>query len=154
MALNKSTGNMYAFVSHTYNPMKGECEHSCAYCFMKGKRLLPPLRLELKELKVNLEEGNFIFVGSSTDEWAANVPAEWIEQVLDYCDGFDNRYLFQSKNPARFLEYLDHPVMRKSVLCTTIETNRFYPDIMRNAPLPRERAVAMREIATMESPPM
>ena len=148
MALNKSIGNMYAFVSHTYNPMKGECEHSCAYCFMKGKRLLPPLRLELKELKVNLGEGNFIFVGSSTDEWAANVPAEWIEQVLDYCDGFDNRYLFQSKNPARFLEYLDHPVMRKSVLCTTIETNRFYPDIMRNALLPRERAIAMREIAS------
>ena len=148
MALNKSTGNMYAFVSHTYNPMKGECEHSCPYCFMKGKRLLPPLRLELKELKVNLGEGNFIFVGSSTDEWAANVPLEWIEQVLDYCDGFDNSYLFQSKNPARFLEYLDHPVMRKSVLCTTIETNRFYPDIMRNAPLPRERAIAMREIAS------
>lgn len=29
MALNKSTGNMYAFVSYTYNPLKGECEHSC-----------------------------------------------------------------------------------------------------------------------------
>ena len=152
MALNKSTGNMYAFVSHTYNPMKGECEHSCAYCFMRRKLLLPPLRLELKELKVNLGEGNFIFVGSSTDERAANVPSEWIEQVLDYCDGFDNRYLFQSKNPARFLEYLDHPVMRQSVLCTTIETNRFYPDIMRNAPLPRERAVAMREIANYGIP--
>ena len=78
MALNKSTGNMYAFVSHTYNPMKGECEHSCAYCFMRRKLLLPPLRLELKELKVNLGEGNFIFVGSSTDEWAANVPSECV----------------------------------------------------------------------------
>ncbi|KAA3831269.1 hypothetical protein F3F35_14090, partial [Bacteroides ovatus] len=62
MALNKSTGNMYAFVSHTYNPLKGECEHSCAYCFMRRKLLLPPLHLELKELKVNLGEGNFIFV--------------------------------------------------------------------------------------------
>ena len=109
------------------------CEHSCTYCFMKRNRPLPPLRLELKELKVNLGEGNFIFVGSSTDEWAANVPSEWIEQVLDYCDDFDNRYLFQSK---------------KSVLCTTIETNCFYPDIMRNAPVPQERAVAMREIAS------
>ena len=100
--------------------------------FMRRNRLLPPLRLELKELKVNLGEGNFIFAGSSTDEWATNVLAEWIEQVLDYCDNFDNRYLFQSKNPARFLEYLDHPVMRKSVLCTTLEANRFYSDIMRN----------------------
>ena len=152
MALNKSTGNMYAFVSHTYNPLKGECEHSCAYCFMRRKLLLPPLHLELKELKVNLGEGNFIFVGSSTDEWAANVPSEWIEQVLDYCDGFNNRYLFQSKNPARFLEYLDHPVMKKSVLCTTIETNRFYPDIMRNTPVPQERAAAMQEIANYGIP--
>ena len=42
--------------------------------------------------------------------------------------------------------------MRKSVLCTTIETNRFYPDIMRNAPLPRERAIAMQEIANHEIP--
>ena len=137
---------MYAFVSHTYNPMKGECEHSCSYCFMRRKLLLPPLRLELKELKVNLGEGNFIFVGSSTDEWAANVPSEWIEQILDYCDGFDNKYLFQSKNPARFLKYLEHPVMKKSVLCTTIETNRFYPDIMRNTLVPQERAAAMQEI--------
>ena len=103
MALNKSTGNMYAFVSHTYNPLKGECEHSCPYCFMKRNRPLPPLRLELKELKVNLGEGNFIFVGSSTDEWAANVPSEWIEQVLDYCNGFDNWYLFLVKTSARFL---------------------------------------------------
>lgn len=78
MALNKSTGNMYAFVSHTYNPLKGECEHSCPYCFMKRNRSLSPLRLEQKELKVNLGEGNFIFVGSSTDEWAANVPSECV----------------------------------------------------------------------------
>ena len=102
--------------------------------YIKNKWYLSPYSLNLERLV----EGNFIFVGSSTEEWAANVPAEWIEQVLDYCDGFDNRYLFQSKNPARFLEYLDHPVMRKSVLCTTIETNRFYPDIMRNAPVPQE----------------
>ena len=67
MALNKSTGNMYAFVSHTYNPLKGECEHSCAYCFMRRKLLLPPLRLELKELKVNLGEGNFIGCNSRYD---------------------------------------------------------------------------------------
>lgn len=99
------------------------------------------------KLKIYLGKGNF-----STDEWAANVPAEWIEQILDYCDGFDNRYLFQSKNPARFLEYLDHPVMKKSVLCTTIETNRFYPDIMRNTPVPQERAVAMWKITNHSIP--
>ena len=54
------------------------CKHSCPYCFMKRNRPLSPLRLEQKELKVNLGEGNFIFVGSSTDEWAANVPSECV----------------------------------------------------------------------------
>ena len=42
--------------------------------------------------------------------------------------------------------------MKKSVLCTTIETNHFYPDIMRNTPVPQERAVAMREIANYGIP--
>lgn len=106
-----------------------------AYIKNKWYLLLYSLNLE------SLGEGNFIFVGSSTDEWAANVPSEWIEQVLDYCDGFNNRYLLLVKTSARFLEYLDHPVMKKSVLCTTIETNRFYPDIMRNTPVPQERRV-------------
>ena len=42
--------------------------------------------------------------------------------------------------------------MRKSILCTTIETNRFYPDIMRNTPVPRERAIAMQNIANYGIP--
>ena len=42
--------------------------------------------------------------------------------------------------------------MKKSVLCTTIETNRFYPDIMRNTPVPQERAAAMQEIANYGIP--
>ena len=45
-------------------------------------RPLPPLHLEEKELKVNLGEGNFIFVGSSTDEWAANGLLEWIGNLV------------------------------------------------------------------------
>lgn len=101
---------------------------------------------------MNLGEGNFIFVGSSTDEWVANISSEWIEQVLDYCDSFNNRYLFQPKNSTHFLQYLDHPIMRKSVLCTTIETNRFYPNIMQNVPVSQERAAAMREVANYGIP--
>ena len=34
----------------------------------------PPYSLNLE----SLGEGNFIFVGSSTDEWAANVPSECV----------------------------------------------------------------------------
>ena len=87
-----------------------------------------------------------IFVGSSVDLWAANVPDEWILKVLDYSERFDNCYLFQSKNPTRFLEFTSHPVFRKSVFCTTLETNRWYPDVMNNSPKPDDRAAAMKEM--------
>ena len=92
-------------------------------------------RLDAGELaNACLGSGNFIFVGSSIDMFAQDIPDSWIKTVLDYCDEY-NRYLFQSKNPARILEYLDHPVFKRSVVCTTIETNRSYPEIMRNSPL-------------------
>ena len=48
MALNKSIGNMYAFVSHTYNPMKGECEHPVRIVFMRCKLSPASLASELK----------------------------------------------------------------------------------------------------------
>lgn len=139
---------MYDWVTHTWNPIKGQCYHDCSYCFMKkfGKNRLKPVRLDEKEMKSDLGTGNFIFVGSGTDDWAANIPDEWILKVLDYCDRFDNRYLFQSKNPARFLDYVSHPVFQKAVFCTTIETNRWYPSIMNNAPAMAFRANAMAKM--------
>lgn len=147
MALTKSRGNMYSFVTHTWNVIKGICFHDCPYCYMKRFDGLLPVRIDPKELKADLGNGNFVFVGSGTDAWAFDIPSDWIARMLDYCDKFDNRYLFQSKDPGRFLEFMEHPVMGKSVLCTTIETNIFYPDIVRNAPITLERAQAMRELA-------
>jgi DNA repair photolyase len=88
--------------------------------------------------------------------FAKVVPSEWIVRVLDYCDKFENSYLFQSKNPARFLEFVDHPIFqsKKAVLATTIETNRWYKDIMNKAPQPYERANAMAAVAAWGVPTM
>lgn len=149
MALTKSWGNMYPFVTHTWNAIKGICFHDCPYCYMKKFDGLLPVRIDPKELKVNLGNGNFIFVGSGTDAWAFDIPSDWITCFLDYCNLFNNNYLFQSKDPSRFLEFISHPVMQKSVLCTTIETNVFYPDIVRNAPNTRKRAKAMQKLASL-----
>ena len=33
--LKKSTGNMYEFITHTWNPIVGECYHKCSYCYVK-----------------------------------------------------------------------------------------------------------------------
>ena len=146
--IKEAKGNMYEFVSHTWNPIKGKCYHGCSYCYMD--KLSPKrgeARLDAREL-VNacLGSGNFIFVGSSIDMFAQDIPDSWIKTVLDCCDGY-NKYLFQSKNPARILEYLDHPVFERSIVCTTIETNRYYSEIMRNSPQIEDRVKAMADIS-------
>lgn len=150
MKLNIATGDMYKFVSHTGNIIKGKCQHDCSYCYMKKfPNAGNELRLVKSELVGNLGGDKFIFIGSSTDMFASNVKSEDIKAVLDYCNLFDNQYLFQSKNPSRFLEFIEHPVFSKSILCTTIETNRNYKEFMGNAPIVEERARAMEEISRL-----
>ena len=145
MGLNKGTGNMYEFVTHTWNTIKGECPHGCTYCYMKRWGKQNPVRFDEKELKTDLGQGNFIFVGSSCDMFADDIWTRWIHATLDHCKNFDNKYLFQSKNPARIKrnEYL---LPEKSVICTTIETNRFYKEIMNYSPDPYFRGSAMRKL--------
>lgn len=122
MVLNEQKGNMYGFVTHTWNAIKGECSHNCSYCYMKRWGGQRPVRLDEKELKVDLGENNFIFVGSSTDMFAEGVPNDWIIRTLQHCKKFNNTYLFQTKNPKRFLKFVDNfPV--NTILGTTIETD-------------------------------
>ena len=142
MSLNISKGNMYEFITHTWNAIKGECYHDCSYCYMKRWVKLNPIRFDEKELKTDLGKGNFIFVGSSCDMWAQNIPEEWIEKTLNYCDKFDNKYLFQTKNPYNIRRILCHD----SNVCVTLETNRHYPEIMRNSPIPAQRVEQMKYI--------
>lgn len=154
MALNKARGNMYPFLNdyphkganrgYTINFVKGRCPFQCVYCYYQKnpryKKKIGELRLDEKELETNLGENNFIFVGSSTDMFADEVPSEWIKMVLLLCRGFsNNKYLFQTKNPKRFFEFITR-FPEKTVLGTTIETDRFYNT---KAPIPKERIKAM-----------
>lgn len=121
--LNKTKGNMYDWVTHTWNPIKGKCSHDCEYCYMK---IFPQklIRLDEKELQENLGEGKIIFVGSSTDMWAKDVPNEWIRKVLTKCRNYEgNTYIFQTKAPYRFWKFSgEYP--RNTIFGTTLETNR------------------------------
>lgn len=157
MGLNKSTGNMYPWVTHTWNTVKGECPHGCTYCYMSRWGKQKPVRFDESELKTDLDpveyekrHNNFIFVGSSCDLFADNIPAEWINKTLEHCNKhWSAHYLFQSKNPARIISFMDKLPLR-SVICTTIETNRFYPEIMVNCPKPVERAGYMNKITMLD----
>jgi len=144
MGLNKQKGNMYPWVTNTWNVIKGKCPHDCSYCYMK-LYLQKDIRFDASELKTDLGEGRFIFVGSSCDMWADAISLSWIVPILGRCiDAPSNRYLFQSKNPARFEV---HPFPKDTILGTTIETNREYhtdvPFPLSKAPQTIKRVEAM-----------
>lgn len=135
MPLNKQKGNMYPWVTHTWNPIRGKCPHDCSYCYMKRIPNVGELRFVEKEMNTNLGEGNTVFVGSSTDMWARIVPLEWIKKVLNHTRKYQrNVYLFQTKNPCRFSDFYNiwgdtdtnicKLFPRKKILGTTLETNR------------------------------
>jgi len=126
--LNPSKGNMYPFVTHTWNTVKGKCPHDCSYCYMKRFGNQKPTRFDRKELNVDLGEGNFIFVGSSCDMWANDIQEKWIQDTLDHCKKYDNKYLYQTKNPERIYILRSYLPFR-SIVGTTIETNRVYPQM-------------------------
>lgn len=145
MGLNVSKGNMYDFATHTWNTVKGKCPHDCSYCYMKRWGNQKDVRFDESELKTDLDQNNFIFVGSSCDLFAADLPYEWIIKTMEHCSKFDNTYLFQSKNPKYFDATAIHGV-EKFVLCTTLETNRTYPKIMNDCPDPVDRAIELGRI--------
>lgn len=145
MGLIKSKGNMYDFTDFQWNPIKGKCSHDCIYCYMKRWGNLKPIRIvekEFKEFERDMEkygERQFIFIGSSCDMFAKDIPDIWIEKIIEFCELYDNTYLFQSKNPKRFINFL---FPKKTILGTTIETNRCYPEISK-APSVSDRINAM-----------
>ncbi len=146
MGLIKSKGNMYEFITHQWNPIKGRCWHDCSYCYMKKWGEQKPIRLDEKEFKTNLGSGNFIFICSGCDLFADGVKREWIIKTIKYANSFDNKYLYQTKNPFRMTNYLEFMERKKSVICITLETNKYYEEYMGNCPTPFKRYKAFRQI--------
>src|SRR5512135_2590810 len=89
MPLNKQKGNMYPWVTHTWNPIRGKCPHDCVYCYMKGRFDVGDLRLAESELDKNHGKGRTIFVGSATDMFANGVSRQWVFRVLEHCIKYD-----------------------------------------------------------------
>jgi len=152
MKLNKSKGNMYEFVTFTGNVIKGKCPYDCTYCYCKKWGKQSELHFDEKELAKEMNYAGVgmaaetIFVGSSCDMWADDIPDEWIKRVLNHCSSYLATFLFQSKNPMRFIELLElkeFTFPKYRMFCTTIESNIDYPQISK-APKIIERANAMK----------
>lgn len=141
-------GNMYKWVGFTWNPLAGECPHDCEYCYVKSLAKRYPqlrekyrgdIRIDEKALNQRLPRNRIIFVCSMNDLFADAVPDEYIERILEKTrewQGDGRRFLFQTKNPRRMINFIDK-IPDASILATTIETNK---EIIRtNAPPPSQR---------------
>jgi DNA repair photolyase len=149
-------GNMYEWAK-PWNPLGGKCMHDCSYCSTNNFRRFPNMeykysgdpRLFSDLYKKFPGESKIIFVVGQNDLFANNVPTAIVKRVIDQCNIWNQHtYFFQTKNPDRYFSFLpDFP--KKSILCTTIETNRYYPQ-MGFAPITSERAEAMYKITGYE----
>ncbi len=120
----------------TWNPITG-CLYRCVYCWARkyAKKLaakgvepyksygFKPVLAEWR-LKQKFQKGSFIFVSDMGEMWGDWVPNEWIIKVMSVLIAKPKaRYLFLTKNPSRYGEFLNM-FTDNMTLGATIETNR------------------------------
>lgn len=140
-------GNMYKNME-TWNPLGGECLHKCSYCYRnKLKKRFPSINKKYSgEYRIDFD--NFsklskhkkpLFVCSMIDLFEEHVPTDFILQILEKCRSVDNTYFFQTRNTYRLWQFTEAVLFpKKSILCTTIESNRKFkgteaPDVVERA---------------------
>jgi DNA repair photolyase len=105
------------------------------------------MRLNEKVLRSSLGENKFWFIGSCFDIFAKEVPKEWIHKILCHCRKYNNKYLFQTKNPIRILTHL--LLFPKNVVFgTTVETNRDNYNLS-SAPSIKDRLSYMTQLSNI-----
>lgn len=144
MPLTKSSGNMYPWVTHMHTHLGGKCSHGCSYCYVQKNRfgVSPKYQGELwlveDELHINYGKDKTIFIEHMNDMFADAVPNKYIEAILEHCNCYPkNTYVFQTKNPARMVEFAEI-FPNNIILGTTIETDLPTHNISK-APEPVER---------------
>lgn len=149
--LNKARGNMYPWVTHTWDPFKPHrCVHACKYCYASKMHdrfgvevsMLPECDYPFPRLKKRGYEKLIIFVGHMSDMFSKDVQAIQVCNILNWCKMHNNQYVFQSKNPARIIRF-DMP--RYSIIGTTIESDLAGVGIS-EAPYPSKRADALNKL--------
>ncbi len=101
------------------------------------------------EFRTKFGKEDVIFVSDMGDLFGSFVPDDWIIQVLKHTSHFpEANFLFMTKNPSRYLEFL-HQIPENAILGATIETNMdsiLKTDKISQAPPPSERFNALRNL--------
>jgi len=153
---------MFPDVKSTFNPVVG-CSHRCYYCYA---RKLAETRLSHLDRYKNFDEptlvrqifdrvhkikNSLVFVCSMGDLFCDEVSDTWIILTIHATKKMvDCKRLFSTKNPIRYLDFLDLFSVDKDILSVTIETNLDYssfPDYpISEAPSPIARLYAAKHI--------
>lgn len=148
MTLNKQNTNMYAEIYECWNPLAGECKYQCykvkgkCLCFVSvmknklsnksGKYVFPHVRAKYsgdyrlveKEFTRKFKPDTIVFVCDCTDLFHPNVSSKFIYRILEYCRKFpETIFLFQTKNPHRYLSFFKQDFPKKSILGTTVQSD-------------------------------
>ena len=148
MPLVKTKGNNYDWITHAHSHLGGECPHKCVYCYVdhfpfgRPKKYQGELRLIEKELSVNYGSGKTIFIENCNDLFAQAVSRNFILVIINHCKEWPgNKYVFQTKNPIRYVEMARELEGLTCSIGCTIETNRRHH--ISNAPSPEMRLKGM-----------
>lgn len=101
------------------------------------------------EFRAKFTKGDLVFVSDMGDLFGDFIPSHWIQRVLEHTTHFPKtNFLFLTKNPARYHEFLNQ-MPENAILGATIETNNdqvFLTDMISEAPPPSRRYAAMRDL--------
>lgn len=147
-----TVSRMFPFITCTWNPLGGECEHKCTYCWARVliaqhemvKYQGTPRVIE-RELKRRFKPDDFVFVQDMSD-----LLGEWVSSDLLRDDVFTairrnakTRFLTLTKNPQRYYT-LASALPQNCVLGCTIESNQDY--LISLAPKQSERLYWMTRV--------
>lgn len=131
--LNTQDTKSIDWAAWSWNPITG-CDHGCKYCYARDianrfygdlgfRPALHPGRLRIPfNHKDAGKRNNRVFTCSMSDLFAANLPKEWIDAVLDVCrQNIQFDFLLLTKNPKRLTEF-DFPA--NCWVGTTTDTQR------------------------------
>lgn len=142
------TSRMFPFITKTWNPLGGECQHKCSYCWAQGPNGLVEKRKMTKyrgkprliagELGRLWKPTDFIFVEDMSDLFGSYVPWDLVHQVLVKIGRTKGTFLLLTKNPKRYGEF---KIPENCVCGSTIETDIDFGLTM--APYPSDRLYEM-----------